>query len=103
MSTPTYRQWADPAAQTALRLLAAEVDETAWQDRALCAQADPERWFPERGESTLWPKRICAQCPVAADCLQYALDNGISHGVWGGLSERERRRIKRGQLDRAAA
>lgn len=95
MSTPTYRQWADPAAETALRLLAAE-DRDDWQDRALCAEVGDDFWFPEKGGSVKEPKRVCAQCPVAAECLEYALEHDIRFGVWGGLSERERHRIKRG-------
>jgi WhiB family transcriptional regulator, redox-sensing transcriptional regulator len=66
-----------------------------WQDRGLCRQLDPEMFFPEKGGSTREAKRACASCEVRAECLRYALDNDERFGVWGGLSDRERRRIKR--------
>lgn len=66
-----------------------------WQDRALCAQTDPEAFFPEKGGSTREAKRICAGCEVRAECLEYALAFDERFGIWGGLSERERRRLKR--------
>ena len=67
-----------------------------WQDRALCAQTDPEAFFPEKGGSTREAKRICLGCEVRDECLEYALANDERFGIWGGLSERERRRLKRG-------
>lgn len=71
--------------------------EEQWQDRALCAQTDPEAFFPEKGGSTREAKRICQGCEVKAECLEYALHNDERFGIWGGgLSERERRRLKRG-------
>ncbi|GEE03712.1 transcriptional regulator WhiB [Gordonia spumicola] len=70
--------------------------EDEWQDRALCAQTDPEAFFPEKGGSTREAKRICSGCEVKADCLEYALHNDERFGIWGGMSERERRRLKRG-------
>lgn len=70
-------------------------DPLAWQEDALCAQTDPEAFFPEKGGSTRDAKRICAQCTVRAECLEYALKNDERFGIWGGLSERERRRLKR--------
>ncbi|HZK05389.1 MAG TPA: WhiB family transcriptional regulator [Actinomycetaceae bacterium] len=66
-----------------------------WQERALCAQTDPEAFFPEKGGSTRDAKRVCASCEVKAECLSYALENDERFGIWGGLSERERRRIRR--------
>ncbi len=68
----------------------------AWQDRALCAQTDPEAFFPEKGGSTREAKRVCRSCDVRAECLEYALARDERFGIWGGLSERERRRMKRG-------
>jgi WhiB family redox-sensing transcriptional regulator len=65
-----------------------------WMERGLCAQTDPESFFPEKGGSTREAKSICATCPVAAECLDYALDNDERFGIWGGLSERERRKVK---------
>ena len=72
-------------------------DETllSWQDKALCAQTDPEAFFPEKGGSTREAKRICVSCEVKQVCLEYALMQDERFGIWGGLSERERRRLKR--------
>ena len=68
-----------------------------WQDKALCAQVDPEIFFPDKGGSTRNPKRVCAMCEVRAECLDYALthEDAGRFGIWGGFSERERRRLKR--------
>lgn len=76
------------------RLRAAEEDR-AWMADAKCLDADPEAFFPEKGGSTREAKRVCAACPVRQECLEYALDNDERFGIWGGLSERERRRLKR--------
>jgi WhiB family redox-sensing transcriptional regulator len=70
-------------------------EEASWQERALCAQTDPEAFFPEKGGSTREAKRICASCEVRAECLEYALAHDERFGIWGGMSERERRRLKR--------
>ncbi|GAA1467525.1 WhiB family transcriptional regulator [Microbacterium thalassium] len=67
----------------------------AWQTDALCAQTDPEAFFPEKGGSTRDAKRICSSCDVRGECLDYALENDERFGIWGGLSERERRKLKR--------
>lgn len=69
--------------------------EDSWQSEALCAQADPEAFFPERGSSARDAKTICATCPVRQECLEYALENDERFGIWGGLSELERRRLRR--------
>ncbi len=73
-----------------------EMDAEQWQERALCAQTDPEAFFPEKGGSTREAKRICQGCEVRDECLEYALAHDERFGIWGGLSERERRRLKRG-------
>lgn len=70
-------------------------EELSWQERSLCAQTDPEAFFPEKGGSTREAKRVCTGCEVRAECLAYALANDERFGIWGGLSERERRRLKR--------
>ena len=70
-------------------------DEVAWQDRALCAEVDGEMFFPEKGGSTKEAKQVCGACEVRPECLEYALDHAEPFGIWGGLSERERRRLKR--------
>ena len=75
------------------QLLAEE--DLRWQDRASCLGMDPDLFFPERGASTREAKAICAACPVRIDCLEFALAHGEKFGIWGGMSERERRRIRR--------
>lgn len=72
------------------------VPDDQWQEKALCAQTDPEAFFPEKGGSTREAKRICQGCEVKDECLESALANDERFGIWGGLSERERRRLKRG-------
>jgi len=76
-------------------------DEEGWQERALCAQTDPEAFFPEKGGSTREAKRICSGCEVKPECLDYALAHDERFGIWGGLSERERRRLRRGEISAA--
>jgi WhiB family redox-sensing transcriptional regulator len=70
-------------------------EEQEWQEQALCAQTDPEAFFPEKGGSTREAKRICQGCEVRAECLEYALAHDERFGIWGGLSERERRKLKK--------
>jgi len=72
-----------------------DAEELAWHERALCAQTDPEAFFPEKGGSTREAKRVCQSCEVRTECLEYALANDERFGIWGGLSERERRRLKK--------
>ena len=69
--------------------------ELAWQVDALCAQTDPEAFFPEKGGSTRDAKKVCGACDVKQDCLEYALANDERFGIWGGLSERERRKLRK--------
>ena len=86
----------DPVALGVPGLRRAEEEERlSWQTDALCAQTDPEAFFPEKGGSTREAKRICDGCEVRSECLDYALANDERFGIWGGLSERERRRIRR--------
>jgi WhiB family redox-sensing transcriptional regulator len=75
--------------------IGAEADAQSWQEQALCAETDPEAFFPEKGGSTREAKKICTGCEVKAQCLEYALSNDERFGIWGGLSERERRRLRR--------
>jgi WhiB family transcriptional regulator, redox-sensing transcriptional regulator len=72
-----------------------QIETLPWAPKAKCLQADPETFFPEKGGSTREAKRICALCEVREPCLQYALDNDERFGIWGGLSERERRKLKK--------
>jgi WhiB family redox-sensing transcriptional regulator len=69
--------------------------EEDWHDHANCLGVDPDLFFPERGASTREAKEVCRGCEVRQDCLEFALQNGEKFGIWGGLSERERRRIRR--------
>ncbi|MGI8686248.1 MAG: WhiB family transcriptional regulator [Acidimicrobiales bacterium] len=79
------------------RLLQAlgDAEELSWQDQANCMGVDPDLFFPERGASTREAKEVCRGCVVRLDCLEYALDNAEKFGIWGGMSERERRRLRR--------
>jgi WhiB family redox-sensing transcriptional regulator len=67
----------------------------SWQTDSLCAQTDPEAFFPEKGGSTRDAKKICSSCEVRSQCLEYALKNDERFGIWGGLSERERRKLRK--------
>ena len=66
-----------------------------WMDRAACLGANPADFFPGRGESTEPARQVCRSCPAAEACLTHALATTEKFGVWGGLSERERRRLRR--------
>ena len=81
-----------PAGPCTIRI---EPDDRSWQDEANCLGVDPDLFFPERGASTREAKEVCRGCVVREDCLEYALANGEKFGIWGGMSERERRRIRR--------
>lgn len=72
-----------------------QLETLPWAAEAKCLQADPETFFPEKGGSTREAKRICSECTVRNECLEYALDHDEKFGIWGGLSERERRKLKR--------
>ena len=74
-----------------------ETDNEAkgWQDMANCLGVDPDLFFPERGASTKEAKGVCNSCEVRMECLEYALRHGEKFGIWGGMSERERRRLRR--------
>ena len=64
-----------------------------WTADALCPQVDPDLWFPEKGESVADARRICGRCPVATECLTHALTHHIPHGIWGGTTGLDRRRL----------
>jgi WhiB family redox-sensing transcriptional regulator len=72
-----------------------EFQRPAWQADAACRGTDPNLWFPERGATLAEARQVCAGCPVRAECLEWALDNNQSLGVWGGLSERARRQMQK--------
>lgn len=75
--------------------LLAAAEDASWRDAALCAQADPETWFPPKGGSTREAKKICRRCPSVAPCLEFALENSEQWGIWAGTTERERRAMRR--------
>lgn len=72
-----------------------DTSDRSWQGQANCLGVDPDMFFPDRGASTREAKGVCRGCVVREECLEYALVNGEKFGIWGGLSERERRRIRR--------
>jgi WhiB family redox-sensing transcriptional regulator len=70
-----------------------EKEAERWMKKAKCKNLNPSVFFPSDGAGVEIARRICKDCQVKIDCLEYALENHIDHGVWGGTSERERRRI----------
>lgn len=86
---------------TAVRLLARQLPDLAatalgaWAVRALCADADPEVFFPPQGDPAIRAREICGQCQVRDECLVYALENGEKFGIWGGLDPGERAELRR--------
>jgi WhiB family redox-sensing transcriptional regulator len=102
--TPPADEWgaqvADPWDNPALDQWEAPADRwdvthgEGWRQDALCAETDPEAFFPDKGGSTREAKLVCRGCPVRGECLEYALANEERFGIWGGLSERERRRVR---------
>lgn len=74
-------------------------DPRDWRHNAACRGADPEIWFPVGTEGpsqwqVVYAKSFCAACPVAGQCLEWALANGVDDGVWGGHTAEERRALK---------
>ncbi len=69
--------------------------DTTWMGLGKCRELPPDTFFPSDGVGVEIARHICADCPVKGPCLEYAMENHIDHGVWGGTSERERRRIAR--------
>ncbi len=76
----------------------AEEENRDWLLRANCMGVDPELFFPERGASTREAKEVCRGCVVRDECLDYAISRNEKFGIWGGLSERERRKVRRVRL-----
>lgn len=66
-----------------------------WQANARCSEVDPEIFFPERGGSSKAARAVCNKCDVRNQCLEYALNNKEQFGIWGGTSERERRKLRK--------
>lgn len=67
----------------------------AWADLGSCTNADPDLFFPQPGADTSYARSICRVCPVRTQCLEYALESGQKHGIWGGMTESQRRRLRR--------
>ena len=83
---------------TAARMLASR--DFAWRDRAACKDSHPELFFPigssgDALEEIDSAKAICRSCPVRRDCLAFAIETNQESGVWGGMSEEERRKLRR--------
>jgi len=103
MTVPEYRSgvpddwFIDPVKRgvPGVRANVGDDNPLAWQSDSLCAQTDPEAFFPEKGGSTRDAKRICGSCEVKSQCLEYAFANDERFGIWGGLSERERRKLRK--------
>jgi len=85
-----------------LRVALSSGFDLSWQDEANCKGANADLFFPERGASTRSAKAICRECEVRADCLEFAIVTGEKFGIWGGMSERERRRVRRDRQVAAA-
>lgn len=105
MAVP-HRDIANLLAPNSNSWLARFITPAPWVADALCAQVDPEMFFPSKssprdsvsegpGNTSIEAKAVCRKCTVSAECLEYALANDEPHGIWGGLSERERRRLKK--------
>lgn len=81
--------------------------DTAWMARAQCRGQNTDQWFPERGGNlaALFARRLCTGCPVKGACRDYAIDNFITHGIWGGMSpdERKEHRARRNRERKGAA
>ena len=71
------------------------MSDTEWMDQALCAQCDPEEFFPPPGPPLLAVMHVCRACPVRLACLEYALTHRMDHGVWGGTTASDRQDMKR--------
>jgi WhiB family redox-sensing transcriptional regulator len=94
------RQWNDGAAAAVLRLVDPDPHSMTWRDAAACLGTDTDAFFPAKGGSTRYAKRICRSCPVRAQCLEEALEwdaiqAGGPAGIWGGKSPQERKAILR--------
>ena len=85
---PKLDKWEKPSYRRELQLPTFDLED------ALCAQTDPELFFPDVGMSNALAKKICGACPVQAECLEWALTNGEDYGIWGGLTAKERYRLK---------
>jgi WhiB family transcriptional regulator, redox-sensing transcriptional regulator len=102
MKNRTGSQFSDGAAGPLLPLLPSRED-LEWQDGALCTEVSPDLWFPEKGAGNEPAKRVCRSCEVRIPCLQYALENNERFGIFGGMSEPERRAARKTGMTAAEA
>jgi WhiB family redox-sensing transcriptional regulator len=107
------RPWVAERDPVAAEVLSRDTDPLAWQDSALCTQTDPDAFFVEPefvNEAYTKPtlraiataRKICFACPVRAECGEYAIDGGLWYGIFGGLTQQERRVILRQREAQAA-
>lgn len=94
----SIRPWPAPQPVQAMRA----VQPPTFSRLAACRGMDTAMFFPHRGADCSAPKAVCARCDVRDECLEFALQNGERHGIWGGTSERERRRMRRERREVAA-
>jgi WhiB family redox-sensing transcriptional regulator len=88
----------DPATLVdAMAELLGALQRPAWHARAACRGQGPRQWYPGRGDSTTSARDICARCPVQSECLDDAQDRADMHGVWAGLSVRQRQNLRKGR------
>ena len=95
-------EWSDGAAGPVLSMFDELTESDPWYDRALCAEVDPEIFFPEKGGSTREAKAVCRACEVRPECLEFIMQpenaDVARFGIWAGMSERERRTSRDGQV-----
>lgn len=78
------------------------MSDADWQESALCAQADPDAFHPQPGGTSRPAKGVCGRCEVRPQCLEYAVETGQRFGIWGGVSEKELRKLVRARNGAAA-
>ena len=78
-------------------------DPHHWRDDALCRDFPQRWWFPEQGGAYQAALFVCSGCPSREPCLRYAIDNDITHGIWGGETESKRRAMRRAERKKRAA
>lgn len=74
----------------------------SWQELAKCRGRSSAVFYPQRGVPTASARALCKECAVKQECLHYALENDERFGIWGGLSERERRKLQRERFRRSS-
>jgi len=70
------------------------MSELTWQDQAACTGSNPDLWFPGRNDDNAYARSICRACPVRQECLNHALTEPETIGIWGGTTPRERRAMR---------